>query len=268
MVSGPVADIEAILARFEADEVRVARLRKSPAYHSTMIEPALGDLEAAISTIAFQPPSATFVSNLTGRALEAGAAPDAAYWRRQAREPVAFRACIETLAELGVDAAIEIGPHAVLGPMTTMAWPEAAGASPAVLSSLQRPSKDEAPPPAGSGGGFLEAVAGAYEAGLQIRFEGLFAGEKRRRIALPGYPFPARALLDRGAQATALRRRPPLAGRTPRIRERGSRLRHGGLPLRSGVAERPSRLRPVDRARARSTAPWRRRPPSPRGAPR
>ncbi len=189
VVSGPVADIEAILARFEADELRVARLRKSPAYHSTMIEPALGDLEAAVSTIAFQPPSLAFVSNLTGRALEAGEAPDAAYWRRQAREPVAFRACIETLAELGVDAVIEIGPHAVLGPMTTMAWPETAGPAPAVLSSLQRPAKDEAPPAAGSGGGFVEAVAGAYEAGLPIRFEGLFAGEERRRIALPGYPF-------------------------------------------------------------------------------
>ena len=189
VVSGPVEDIEAILARFEADEVRVARLRRSPAYHSAMIEPALGDLEAAISTIAFQPPSLTFVSNLTGRTLEAGEAPDAAYWRRQARELVAFRACIETLAELGVDAVIEIGPHAVLGPMTTMAWPESAGALPAVLSSLLRPSKDEAPPAPGSGGGFVEAVAGAYEAGLPLRFEGLFAGEERRRIAVPGYPF-------------------------------------------------------------------------------
>ena len=188
-VSGPAADIEAILARFEAEEVRVARLRRSPAYHSAMIEPALGDLEAAISTTAFQPPSLTFVSNLTGLALEPGEVPDAAYWRRQAREPVAFRACVETLAELGVDTVIEIGPHAVLGPMTTMAWPEAAGAAPTVLSSLQRPSKDEALPAPGSGGGFVEAVAGAYEAGLPLRFEGLFAGEERRRIALPGYPF-------------------------------------------------------------------------------
>ena len=189
VVSGPKADVEALLARFDAEEVRVARLRKSPAYHSAMIEPALGDLEAAISTIAFQPPSLTFVSNLTGRTLEPGEAPDAAYWRRQAREPVAFRACIETLAEQGVNAVIEIGPHAVLGPMTTMAWPEAAGRAPVVLSSLVRPAKDEEPPAPGSGGGFVEAVARAYEAGLPLRFDGLFAGEARRRIALPGYPF-------------------------------------------------------------------------------
>ncbi len=189
VVSGPKADVEALLARFEAEEIRVARLRRSPAYHSAMIEPALGDLEAAISTIRFTPPSLTFVSNLTGRALEPGEAPDAAYWRRQTREKVAFRACIETLAELGVDAVIEIGPHAVLGPMTTMAWPASAGAPPAVMSSLIRPAKDEEPPAPGSGGGFVAAVAGAYEAGLPLRYDGLFAGEARRRIALPGYPF-------------------------------------------------------------------------------
>ncbi|MCY4479810.1 MAG: acyltransferase domain-containing protein, partial [Rhodospirillales bacterium] len=235
VVSGPVADIEAILARFEADEVRVARLRRSPAYHSAMIEPALGDLETAISTIAFEPPSLTFVSNLTGRVLDAGEAPDAAYWRRQAREPVAFHACIETLAELGVDAVIEIGPHAVLGPMTTMAWPETAGAAPAVLSSLQRPAKDETPPAAGSGGGFVEAVAGAYEAGLPIRFVGLFAGEERRRIALPGYPFqrerywieaPRRRRSDAGTPCGA-RATSPRAGRSPSTRRSSPPIRRG-----------------------------------------
>ena len=189
VVSGPRAAIEAIVERFEADEVRVSRLRKSPAYHSAMVEPALDDLEAALGEIAFAPPSITLVSNLTGRTVEPDTVLDATYWRRQAREPVAFRACVETLAKLGVNAVIEIGPHAVLGPVTTMAWPEEAGTAPAVLSSLIRPSKDEAPPVPGSGGGFVEAVAGAYEAGLPIRFEGLFAGEERRRIALPGYPF-------------------------------------------------------------------------------
>ena len=190
VISGPAAEIDSILESLEAEGIRVARLRKSPAYHSAMVEPALDDLEAALAGTQFAPPSIPFVSNLTGRALEADEAPDAAYWRRQAREPVAFRACVETLAELGVDAIVEIGPHAVLGPMATMAWPEAGGAAPpAILSSLQRPARDEEPPAAGSGGGFVEAVAGAYEAGLALSFAGLFAGEERRRIALPGYPF-------------------------------------------------------------------------------
>ena len=45
-------------------------------------------------------------------------------------------------------------------------------------------------PAAGSGDFFfVDAVAGAYEAGLALSFAGLFAGEIRRRIALPDYPF-------------------------------------------------------------------------------
>ena len=189
VVSGPVEAIEAITERFEAEEVRVRRLRKSPAYHSAMVEPALDDLEAALAAFELAPPSITMVSNLTGRAVESDTVLDASYWRRQAREPVAFRACIETLAELGVDVVVEIGPHSVLSPMTLLAWPESAegGAPPAAVSSLRQPHPDV--PATETEGAFVAAVAQAYEAGLPIRFEGLFAGESRRRISLPGYPF-------------------------------------------------------------------------------
>jgi len=190
VISGPRDEIEELLERLEAQDVRVARLRKSPAYHSAMVEPALDGLATVLSDITFSPPSLTFVSNLTGEVVGAANALDADYWLRQARSPVAFRGCVEALAAVGVDAVVEIGPHAVLGPMTTLAWPESSGnATPTVLASLRRPPKDEAPPAPGSGGGFVEAVAEGYAAGLPIDFTGLFAGEARRRISLPGYPF-------------------------------------------------------------------------------
>ena len=193
VVSGPAVEIDALGERLEAQDVRVARLRKSPAYHSAMVEPALADLEGVLSRLAFSPPSITFVSNLTGRVMEPDEAPDAAYWRRQAREPVRFRACVETLASIGVDTIVEIGPHAVLGPMATLAWPESAGGAtgaPVTLSSLRRAS--DARPDSAGGDAFVEAVAQAYGAGLPVVFEGLFAGETRRRISLPGYPFQRR----------------------------------------------------------------------------
>ncbi len=190
VVSGPVVEIEAILERLDAQGIRVARLRKSPAYHSAMVEPAMDDLETALGGISFASPSITFISGITGCAFEADNAPDAAYWRRQAREPVDFRSCVESLAKIGVDAIIEVGPHAVLGPMATMAWPQTTCAEPpVVLSSLQRPGREEELPAVGSGGGFVEAVAGAYQAGIAVSFHGLFAGEDRRRIAVPDYPF-------------------------------------------------------------------------------
>ena len=52
VVSGSATDVEAVLARFESEGVGVARLRKSPAYHSALVEPALDGVEAALSGVA------------------------------------------------------------------------------------------------------------------------------------------------------------------------------------------------------------------------
>ncbi len=186
VVSGPVAGIEAISKRFELEGVRVRRLNTTKAFHSALAEPILHELEAFFNGVAVQPPALAVVSNLTGRAIEPGEAQDGVYWRRHAREPVAFAQGVKTLADLGVDAVLEIGPRSVLAPMAASAWPESHRA-PAILSSLSPPSENAEE--TGSAGGFAEAVAAAYEAGLSIRFAGLFAGETRRRISLPSYPF-------------------------------------------------------------------------------
>ena len=136
--------------------------------------------------IAVGPPSLALVSSVTGRVMESGDRLDQAYWQRQPGETGEFDRCVETLADLCVQVVVEIGPDAVLGPRVVSAWPESSGGAgaPVVLSSLQRDSRgDDA---------FLEAVAGAYQAGLGVSFAGLFAGETRRRISLPGYPFQRR----------------------------------------------------------------------------
>ena len=195
-ISGSKTDVEAVLDRFEAKGVRVARLRTSPAYHSALVEPALDDLEAACAGMALAAPALPFVSSMTGQVVEPGKTLDGTYWRQQMREPVAFRSAVATLADMGVDILVEIGPHSVLGPMVTLAWPgpepdvQTAGKSappPVVLSSLLRPSSRISQEEADRA--FTAAVAGAYEAGLPLSFEGIFAGETRRRISLPGYPF-------------------------------------------------------------------------------
>ena len=193
VVSGPVAGVESIIERFESEGVRARRLNTTRAFHSALVEPVLDALEASLDGVAIRHPDLTVVSNLTGGPVQPGMVLDGAYWRRHAREPVAFAAGVEALASLDVDLVIEIGPHAVLGPMATMAWPEPAPASegpgaPPVLPSMRRPPRGGAAPE----GSFVDAVARAYEARLDVSFEGLFAGETRRRISLPGYPFQRR----------------------------------------------------------------------------
>ena len=192
VLSGLAADIEAIAERFGAEGVRTVRLNTSRGFHSALLEPVLDGLESALDGVAIEPPALTLVSNLTGRPVASDMALDGAYWRRHAREAVAFASGIETLAELGIDLVIEIGPHAVLGPMTLQAWPDSmpegdACEPPIVLASMRRPRRGgSASEPEHD---FMAAIAAAYGIGLEVAFEGLFAGETRRRISLPGYPF-------------------------------------------------------------------------------
>ena len=191
VVSGPVEEIETISRHFDSEGIRVRRLNTRKAFHSALVEPILPALEASLEGVAVASPSLTVVSNLTGRPVESGQTLDGPYWRRHAREAVSFARGVESLAELGVDLVVEIGPRSVLAPMALSAWPESVGTpAPAVVSTLSPPSDDPEAPQ--GGGDFAEAVAAAYEAGLPVRFEGLFAGEARRRIAVPGYPFQRR----------------------------------------------------------------------------
>ena len=191
VVSGPAANVDAIVQRFAAEDVRARRLNTTRAFHSALVEPALDGLEAFLEGVPIEAPALTFISNLTGRAVESGTVLDAAYWRRHAREPVAFAAGVKAMAALGVDLVVEIGPHAVLGPMATLAWPQPAdsgeSAAPVALASLRRPPRDGSSSEPESS--FIDAAADAYAAGLDISFEGLFAGERRRRVSVPSYPF-------------------------------------------------------------------------------
>ena len=172
VVSGAEEEVAGLAEEFAASGVRAERLAVSHAFHSALLDPVLSELEASVGDVSA--PGVPLVSGLSGAVLEE--VPDGAWWRRQAREPVRFATAVETLAELGVGVLVEIGPAAVLGPMAALAWPQ--GASPKTVASLRKGE-----------GGFAAAVAAVYEAGADVSFAGLFAGERRRRTSLPTYPF-------------------------------------------------------------------------------
>ena len=184
VVSGPVAQIETVSKRFESEGIRVRRLNTTRAFHSVLVEPALNELEASLAGMSIASPNVDLISNLTGERVGASEKLDGKYWRRHAREPVAFAQGIRTMADLGVDLVIEIGPGPVLAPMALSAWPESERALPQVLPGLCPPS-----PESGERQGFIDAVARVYETGTAVDFRGLFPGESRHRISIPGYPF-------------------------------------------------------------------------------
>lgn len=187
VLSGYQHLLEPLLEQLENDEVRVRRLKKSPAYHSALVEPILDELEGEIAKLDLSSPILQIVSNVTGDLVPEGTLLDGKYWRRHARQSIEFRAGIETVASLGTDAVLEIGPDSVLGPMAQMSWPDTAKSNPIVLSSLQMPR--ESRPERPLDGGFFECVAQAYDHGFDLRLEGLYSGETRTKINIPGYVF-------------------------------------------------------------------------------
>ena len=152
-------------------------------------QPSLDGLESALADNALSAPYVPLVSNLTGQAIESVNELDCGYWLGQAREPADFAGCAKTLMSLAMDVVVEIGPDKTFGRRIIDAWQDPAG-SPLLLPNPVSPIGNGAT--AEPGDWFARTVAGAYEAGLDISFAGLFAGEVRRRVSLPGYPFQRR----------------------------------------------------------------------------
>lgn len=144
---------------------------------------ALAEVEAALGDAARSRPSVTLLSSVSGRAVDPDETFDAAYWLRHA-QPSALGA--DALTEAGADVVVDIGGAGASSDETLTVIP-------AVLRADVADPCEE----------FVRAVARVYESGVDIAFEGLFAGESRRRIAVPNYPFQRRRFWMEPRTATA-----------------------------------------------------------------
>jgi acyl transferase domain-containing protein/SAM-dependent methyltransferase len=177
VISGERTAVAAAVDRMQAEGVRVQPLRLSYAAHSRCIEPVLPAFRTALETVRFEPHRISLVSNVTGglAGSEIGR-PD--YWLTHMRAPVQFHGAMKTLAALGITHCIEMGPHPVLLGMAADCLP---GQQLAWLPSLRRDR------PAWSD--LLESVQRLYVDGAEIDWDGFEQYYRRRRVALPTYPF-------------------------------------------------------------------------------
>ncbi len=196
VVSGPPAAIAALEAELAGRGVSGRRLPVALAFHSAMMEPILARFAERVGRVDLKPPRIPYVSNLTGRWIEAAEAIDPRYWARQLRATVRFGDGLTTLlSEAGV-ALLEVGPGKGLG---SFAKQGAGRRALAVLSSLGH--RDEAR----SAGETLSAALGRlWLAGVAIDWAGVHAHRRRQRVSLPTYPFERRRFwIERGQGAAA-----------------------------------------------------------------
>jgi acyl transferase domain-containing protein len=182
VASGPCAAIDQLHEGLKAEGINAQRLRTSHAFHSAMMDPIVDAFVAKVARIRLHPPSLPVMSNLTGTWLSAEQAADPSYWGRHLRNPVLFSTSVSELLADPSRVLLEVGPGRTL---TSLAQRQApAGGNHLLLSSLPHPD-DQAPDSLA----LLTAMGRLWASGVDIDWRAFHAGEQRRRVVLPAYPF-------------------------------------------------------------------------------
>jgi amino acid adenylation domain-containing protein/non-ribosomal peptide synthase protein (TIGR01720 family) len=182
VVAGPEEDIAALKSRIDARDVSCRILPTSHAFHSPMMEGALGAFRTVVAGVRRRAPAIPFVSNVTGTWITDDQATDPDYWTSHVRSTVQFSRGIEAVTADPTRVLLEVGPGRTLLGLATRGRGAAAG-RPAVASMRVR---DDA---RSDSAAILEAVGRLWTQGVTIDAERFVAGEHRRRVLLPTYPF-------------------------------------------------------------------------------
>ncbi|MFH8463393.1 ACP S-malonyltransferase [Streptomyces sp. NPDC017991] len=114
------------LAALEADKPegvrRVVALKVAGAFHTRHMAPAVDVLAQAATELSPADPTVTYVSNKDGRAVATGAEV-VSRLVGQVANPVRWDLCMETFAELGVTALVEVCPGGTLTGLAKRALP-------------------------------------------------------------------------------------------------------------------------------------------------
>jgi phthiocerol/phenolphthiocerol synthesis type-I polyketide synthase E len=181
VISGPINAMEGLASTLTARNIEFRRLQINTASHSPMVAPILQEFTASVAKLRLQAPVIPYLSNVTGTwATEAVTDPN--YWARHLRETVRFG---EGVSELMADpdrVLLEVGPGHTLSTLARLQKNKSL--QQIVLSSMRHPY-DKQP----DMGFLLTALGRLWVGGVEVDWEGYYQGQKRRRVALPTYPF-------------------------------------------------------------------------------
>ncbi len=188
VVAGESVAVAELAARLTARGVESRVLRTSHAFHSAMMDPALPRFAAEVARVELKAPKLPFLSNLSGTWIRPEEATDPDYWVRHLRGTVRFSAGLEVLFAASRTVLLEVGPGASLSALARQHPGRSTGQL--VLASLAAATEASA---AADGGAdtpaVLRALGQLWLAGVEVRWKGFYAHERRRRVVLPTYPF-------------------------------------------------------------------------------
>jgi acyl transferase domain-containing protein len=181
VASGPTALVDVLEEGLRRKEVPVTRLHTSHAFHSPMMDPILDTFRDLVARVTLAAPRVPYVSNLTGTWVTAEQATSPADWADHLRRTVRFGDGVQVLMSEPDRVLLEVGPGNTL---STLARAQAPRPELVAVTSVRHPR--EANPDLAF---LLGALGKLWVAGVRVDAGRLFAGERRRRVELPTYPF-------------------------------------------------------------------------------
>ncbi|MEX3952768.1 amino acid adenylation domain-containing protein [Paraburkholderia sp. EG287B] len=181
VLAGPAEQIDAVQVRLDDAGLRCKRVATSHAFHSAMLDPALESFMALVRQVELRAPHIPYITNVTGTWVTNEQAIDPAHWVRHMRQTVRFAEGLDTLLQSPDGLFVEVGPgHAFTSIVRRHADSANARVATATLSGA---------PGWSDCGALALSIGRLWVAGVAPCWDKLQEGAKRRRAALPGYPF-------------------------------------------------------------------------------
>ncbi|AKU98435.1 Malonyl CoA-acyl carrier protein transacylase [Labilithrix luteola] len=180
-VAGSIDAIAKLEAELAGIDVPARLLVTSHAFHSAMMDPVIEPLRARLEQVELRAPRIPILSTVSADWLSDEQALDPRYWATHLRKPVRFAPAVARLLDDPKRVLVEIGPRASLSALARQAV-TGKRARPVAVPSLADAAERES-----------EAVTAAlgqlWTLGVAIDWAAVHAGESRRRVPLPTYPF-------------------------------------------------------------------------------
>jgi acyl transferase domain-containing protein/acyl carrier protein len=183
VLAGPCEMITLLEECLECEDIACSRVAATHAFHSRLLAPVKERLIQLVQGMALCAPAIPYISNVTGTWITDEQATSPGYWAEHMCETVRFADGVGCLLQESAPLFLEVGIGQALGSFVRQ-HPAFAQESMTQILATQ-PARDYE-----DGLAFLLTCVGRlWLAGMEIDWNTFYAGEYRRRVRLPTYPF-------------------------------------------------------------------------------
>ncbi|HEY1349393.1 MAG TPA: SDR family NAD(P)-dependent oxidoreductase [Ktedonobacteraceae bacterium] len=175
-----IAQLEQTLA---GEGIACSRVSATHAFHSRLLAPVREQLIHLLEEMTLAAPTIPYISNVSGTWISDAQATSPAYWAEHLCGTVRFADGVGCLLEEGPQVCIEVGIGQALGSFVRQHPAFTHQCQTQILAT--QPVRDTED----SQAFFLTCIARLWLAGIDLNWPAFYAGESRRRVALPTYPF-------------------------------------------------------------------------------